>query len=116
MASPCPRNDFLCKTGDLLLPKSLRRNLETYVVGNEKTSVYVTYWSVIHFVSGLLIVYFFDTSYWNGFLIHTVWEIYQILIRNTPIHTLRGKLDIVMDTTLFMLGMVVGKTILAFEP
>lgn len=109
MASPCQPNDFLCKTGDLLLPKSVRRNLETYVIGSDRTLFYVTYWSIMHFVSGVLIVYFFDTSYWNGFLIHTVWEVYQILVRNTPFHTLRGKLDVVVDTALFMAGMVVAK-------
>lgn len=109
MASPCPPNDFFCKTGDLLLPKSMRRILETYILGDDNTLLYVTYWSVIHFLSGFFLVYFFQTSYWNGFLIHTVWEVYQILVRNTHIRTLRGKLDIVTDTVLFMLGMGVGK-------
>lgn len=109
MASHCQPNDFLCKTGDLLLPKPVRRILETYIVGNDRSLLYMTYWSIMHFVSGALMVYFFDASYWNGFLIHTVWEVYQILVRNTPFHTLRGKLDVVVDTTLFMAGMVVAK-------
>lgn len=109
MASPCQPNDFLCKTGDLLLPKSVRRNLETYVIGSDRTLFYVTYWSLVHFVTGFGLVYLFNISYLFGFLIHTVWEIYQILVRNTPFHTLRGKLDVVVDTALFMAGMVVAK-------
>lgn len=109
MASHCQPNDFLCKTGDLLLPKSVRRILETYILGNDNTLLYVTYWTIVHFLSGFFLVYFFQISYWNGFLIHTVWEVYQILVRNTPFHTLRGKLDVFVDTTMFMLGMVVAK-------
>ena len=111
MASHCQPNDFLCKTGDLLLPKPVRRILETYIVGDDNTLLYVTYWSLVHVLSGFLLVYLFNLSYLNGFLIHTIAEIYQILVRNTPFHTLRGRVDIVTDTVLFMGGMVFSKVI-----
>jgi hypothetical protein len=106
---PCAPDDVLCRAGDLFLPKPVRKALETYIIGDDTTLVYVTYWTVLHFMSGILVAYL-GGSYVTGFWIHTAWEVFQIGVRNTPVHTLRGRVDIVTDTVFFMLGMVLFKT------
>jgi hypothetical protein len=54
-------------------------------------------------------VAYFGATYWTGFIIHTIWEIYQILVKNTPIHKLRARIDVITDTVAFMIGMFVYK-------
>lgn len=101
--------DILFLSGDLFLPKSVRNVLERYYIGNDRSLVYVTNWSLIHFLSGILTAWILVTRYpgydplWTGFLIHTMWEIWQLAVHNTP-WTLRGVVDIGMDTLLFMIG------------
>lgn len=108
--------DFLTRTGDLLLPKPVLRILEYYHIGNSKSLIYVTNWSLVHLMSGILVGYILYTYYseydyyWTGFWIHNAWEFWQWIIYNTP-HTLRGVLDIGMDTFLFMSGMVFFSTL-----
>ena len=45
------------------------------------------------------------SSFLIGFVIHTIWEAWQVLITRTP-NTQRGKVDTVVDTVLFLLGFV----------
>ncbi len=103
--------DVLFLSGDLFLPKSVRAFLEQYWIGNERSVVYITNWSLVHLVSGFLTGYILATYwptyayYWTGFLIHSVWELWQILVKNTPYWTLRGRVDVVTDTVLFIGGM-----------
>jgi hypothetical protein len=107
--------DILYLSGDVFLPKRMRTVLERYHIGNDRSLVYVTNWSILHFftgfLTGILLMSFFPTYdyYWTGFLVHTVWEIWQVLVSNTPWWTLRGWVDIGMDTLLFMLGMALVK-------
>jgi hypothetical protein len=96
--------DILYRSGDVFLPKSVRDVLERYYIGNDTSLFYFTNWSLVHFFSGMGVAYFTE-SYLNGFLLHTIWEFWQIIIRNTPL-TLRGLIDIVVDTVMFMMGMV----------
>lgn len=106
--------DVLYLSGDVFLPLHVRKVLERYHFGNNKSLLYITNWSLIHLVSGFLLglvllsVYPSYDYYWTGFWIHTVWELWQILVSNTPWWTLRGQLDVVMDTALFMAGMYVA--------
>lgn len=111
MASHCPPNDFMCKTGDLLLPRPVLRFLETYIIGNDRSLVYISFWSVFHLGMGVVTARYITDSYWNGLLIHSLAELYQIVVKNTPIETLRGKLDVVMDTVFFMTGMFLARYI-----
>jgi hypothetical protein len=103
--------DALMLSGDLFLPKSVRTFLERYWVGNDRSLVYITNWSIVHIFSGvvtgwILLAYFpkYD-YYWSGFWFHTFWEVWQIVVSNTPWWTLRGRVDVVTDTVMFMLGM-----------
>ena len=99
--------DLLFLSGDLFLPKSVRSFLEIYHLGNDRSLVYINNWSLLHGLSGVLVAWILNTSnpYWVGFLIHSVWELWQLLVRNTP-WSLRGVIDIGVDTGFFMLGMV----------
>lgn len=103
--------DALYLSGDLFLPKSVRTFLERYWIGNDKTLIYVTNWSLMHVLSGILVGAILLNKfpeysyYWTGFWVHSVWELWQVLVKNTPYWTLRGFLDIWMDTLLFMIGM-----------
>jgi hypothetical protein len=95
-------------SADLFLPKSVQKFLGYYYVGSDTSKFYLTNWSVLHFLSGIFTALFLQSRtkhiYWVSFLIHTLWEIWQILVRKTPITTLRGQIDTVVDTALFMAG------------
>ncbi len=103
--------DALYLSGDLFLPKSVRTFLEYYWIGNDRSLVYINNWSLVHVLSGLVVGYLLTTYaatysyYWVGFLIHSVAEVWQILVKNTAYWTLRGRVDVVTDTVLFMGGM-----------
>jgi hypothetical protein len=102
--------DLLFLSGDLFLPKPIRTFLEQYWIGNDQSLVYITNWSILHMLSGIAVGYSLNyrspsAYYWTGFLIHTAWELWQILVKNTPYWTLRGRVDVVTDTGMFMGGM-----------
>lgn len=100
----------LYASGDLFLPREVRQFLETYLIGNAHSVFYLSMWSFMHMLSG--IVYsFVDRSYWNYFLLHTIWELWQLYIQMTPIHTLRGVVDIGTDTIMGLLGVWIGRRI-----
>jgi len=89
--------------GDLFLPQPVKSFLETYLVGNDQSLVYVTLWTVVHFFSGVLTAQFLTTSLSVAFWIHTAWEVLQLVIKNTP-WTVRGFVDILVDTGFFLGG------------
>lgn len=107
--------DILYLSGDVFLPKKMRTVLERYHIGNDKSLVYVTNWSIMHFFTGfftgILLLSFYPEYdyYWTGFWIHTLWEVWQILVSNTPWWTLRGQVDVVVDTVIFLAGMYLAK-------
>ena len=101
---------MLYRSGDVFLPKPVRDVLQHYWIGSEKSTFYITNWSIVHFLSGIATAYLLAQSktreniYLVAFLIHTLWELWQIYIGMTPIRTLRGQVDITVDTVLFMIG------------
>jgi hypothetical protein len=103
--------DILFRSGDLFLPKGVRDFLEYYYIGNGKSTLYVTNWSIIHFLTGILLTNYLLKKRMNiyeivliTFIIHTIWELWQIYGGNTPIGTLRGQIDVLVDTVFFMAG------------
>ena len=105
-------DDIIYRSGDVFLPKSVRTILETYLIGNATSKFYVSVWSLVHFLSGVLTAWmllnYFPTFsfYKTGFWIHTAWEYWQIFIGMTKYYTFRGALDVVTDTAFFMGGML----------
>lgn len=102
---------ILFHSGDLFLPTPVKKFLEQYWIGNDTSLFYVSWWTFIHFLNGILtgflLIYMNSAStyYWSGFLIHTLWELWQIIGKNTPIWTARGQIDVITDTSAFILGM-----------
>jgi hypothetical protein len=107
-------------SGDLFLPVWMRRILDIYLIGNDKTLFYVNIWSLIHAISGTLTLLILLTyTQWSiqtmsiaAFGIHTIWELWQLLITNTP-RTSRGVIDILTDTVFYMAGFIVPMWLLA---
>ena len=104
---------WLYRSGDVFLPASVRAVLERYHIGNAKSLFYITNWSLVHLVSGIitgyiLTTYFPSWSYYTtGFIVHGLWELWQIFIGMTKWKTTRGLIDIVVDTVMFMIGMII---------
>jgi hypothetical protein len=98
MGEPVMR-DWFYRSGDIFLPRKYVDMLDTYIVGSKTSNFYLNYWTVLHGLSGLLFAYFFDSKnvYFQFFIAHSLWELWQIFIGMTPIN-LRGFIDIVVDT------------------
>ena len=96
------------RSGDLFMPTKIREFLYINIIGSDKTLFYISYWSIIHLISGIL-TWIIVGDYLNGFLIHTIWEFWQKIIGMT-VWDLRGGIDTLMDTVLFMIGMVGAAT------
>jgi hypothetical protein len=96
-------------SGDLFLSKPVRDVLETYLIGDDKSLFYISLWSFMHMLSGVL--FSFVSNSLQGYLvIHTIWELWQIYIKMTPIHTVRGAIDIFTDTFMGVLGFTLAAT------
>ena len=102
--------EILFKSGDLFLPTSLRRFLEIYWVGTNTSLMYVNNWSLVHFLSGIVVAQVITRTmpeknlFRTSFMIHTLWELWQIVGKNTLIGTPRGQVDVLVDTAFFMAG------------
>jgi hypothetical protein len=94
-------------SGDLFLPKPVRTILETYIIGNDTSVFYITLWSFMHMLSGVLFS-FVNNSLVNYVIVHTIWEIWQIYIGMTKINTLRGISDVFVDTIMGMIGFILA--------
>jgi len=110
--------DILFRSGDLFLPTPVRAFLETYYIGSDTSLFYITNWTFVHALVGVVLaLYLFpsmtkEAAMWRIFWIHSAWELWQIIGKNTPIHTLRGILDVFVDTTATMLGAwITGKVL-----
>jgi hypothetical protein len=106
----------LFKSGDAFLPPIITNFLYRYILGSDKTLLYVNYWSIVHMISGmivasLLVRFTHFTNKWTlygiGFVIHSLWECWQIYIGMTNTKRLRDVLDIGTDTVFFLMGMFI---------
>jgi hypothetical protein len=99
--------DKMKASGDLFLPSTIKQFLYINIIGSDKSLIYISYWSILHFISGFLIgliIPNYNAYYWTGLLIHTLWELWQKFIGMT-VWNLRGGIDTIMDTILFIFGM-----------
>ena len=106
--------DIIYNSGDVFLPEKVKNILGTDLIGNSKKTFYVSGWSIVHFINGIIIGYLY--LYFKGdsrlyflkmFIIHTIWECWQMLIGMAKPYKLTGRsslIDTIMDTILFMLG------------
>ena len=102
---------WIYQSGDIFLPKEVRKILETYWIGGPKTIFYVTNWTFMHMLSGVLTAHSISVwfpkapLFWTGFVLHTLWELWQMTIGMTKFKSLRGQVDVVVDTISFLIGM-----------
>jgi hypothetical protein len=101
-------SSWLYRSGDVFLSPAARAFLRTYIVGDDESLFYISYWSVVHMISGIVFALLWSpkaSPYMAGFAVHTCWEAWQIFIGMTPVGTARGFIDIITDTVMFMFGM-----------
>ena len=107
-------NKIIYKSGDFFIPQSIKKVLDILLYKNFNYSFYVEIWHIVHFFSGILIGLIYihlgyskDAYLWNLFIIHTVWEYWQVYIgmskplRLTYHHNL---FDMIFDSFLFIVG------------
>jgi hypothetical protein len=109
------------KSGDAFLPDYISDVLGIDLIGSSKKTFYISYWSFIHLISGILCGHLIrkknfylyiasdeNTNYYATLLIiHTIWEAWQVIIGQSFPLTLVGPgnlIDTVVDTVMFMLG------------
>jgi hypothetical protein len=102
-------------SGDLFFPKPIREVLETYLIGNDTSLFYINLWSFMHLLSGVLFSLVSNSSLQDYVVIHTTWELWQIYIKMTPIHTVRGAIDIFTDTIMGIIGFIISETYTPFK-
>jgi hypothetical protein len=109
------KDGLFFRSGDLFLNKRMRKFLETFLIGSYDSSIYITYWSILHFISGIITSYILHIyapniqhPYSVGFAGHTLWEGWQVYIGMSRPWNWKGHngfTDFTMDTALFMAGM-----------
>jgi hypothetical protein len=106
--------NIIYNSGDAFLPEKIKNILGTDLIGTSSKTFYVSGWSIVHIINGIIIGYIY--LYFTGdrrlytfklFIIHTIWEFWQILIGMAKPYKLTGRsnlIDSIMDTIFFMLG------------
>lgn len=105
---------LLYNSGDVFLPKNIQNILKKGFYFDSTSTFYINGWTFLHFISGLIVgwVYLYlkkpiDNYFLKLFIIHTIWELWQILIGMSHPFKITGNsniLDIIIDTLAFMLG------------
>lgn len=105
---------ILYSSGNVFLPDKVKNFLEKDIIGSSKKTFYISWWSVIHIINGILfgwlyLYYSFPIHNFllNMLIIHTLWELWQMLIGMAKPMNLTGKsnlIDTIIDTLLFMGG------------
>jgi len=114
--------NILYNSGDLFLPKRIRNFLSTDILGSSDDTFYISYWSLIHFMSGILAGQAYTAFgankknyYATMIFVHTLWELWQIYIGMAKPYKLKGSsnlVDTIVDTILFMSGTYIFKNLI----
>ncbi len=109
------KDSLLFRSGDLFFGPEMRKFLETFLIGSYDSPIYITYWSILHFISGIITAYILHTyvpnikhPYSVGFALHTLWELWQVYIGMSRPWNWKGHngfIDFIMDSALFLAGM-----------
>jgi hypothetical protein len=103
------KDSWVYRSGDIWLPRRYVALLGTYLIGDDTTLFYITYWHGMHLLSGvlfglLLLFYKVPSPVLTYLVLHTLWELWQLWIGMTK-PTVRGLLDIGVDTLAGLLGL-----------
>lgn len=107
-------------SGDVFLPEPIKNFLSIFIYKYPNTKkesnliFYIQWWSIVHFISGIVVGFLYlyygyqiQNYFLYMFMIHTLWEIWQIIIGMSKPYNLIGRnglIDTITDTTLFMIG------------
>jgi hypothetical protein len=111
-------NKLIYSSGDVFLPESVRNILGNiiYKYPNSDTSYifYIQGWTFIHFLNGIISGYLYlyfsykkSNYFLNLFILHTLWETWQVIIGMSKPWKITGRnniIDTIVDTISFMLG------------
>ena len=110
---------IIYSSGDIFFPENIKRILSTDIIGTSIKTFYISGWSIVHFISGIIFGYLYlyfnyDIRFYTlkMLTIHTMWELWQTLIGMAKPYKLSGKsnlVDSIMDTILFMMGAYIIK-------
>jgi hypothetical protein len=116
--------EFLYNSGDAFLPDPIKKILYFNIIGDSKKTFYISGWSIIHFISGIIFGFFYlhfnfniSMYYIYLFILHSFWELWQTIIGMAhPFKIIGGGniVDIIIDTFLFMSGAFLWKYLKAF--
>jgi hypothetical protein len=105
---------IIYNSGDAFLPEKLKNILGTDLIGTSTKTFYVSGWSIVHLINGIIIGYLYLHFKYDSrlyflklFIIHTMWELWQMLIGMAKPYKLTGRsniIDTIMDTIFFMFG------------
>jgi EamA domain-containing membrane protein RarD len=105
---------IIYSSGDIFLPEKVKDILGTDLIGTSKKTFYVSGWSIVHLSSGIIFGYIYLYFKWDSemyiykmFILHTIWEFWQMLIGMSKPYKLTGRsnlIDTIMDTIFFMSG------------
>ena len=108
-------------SGDAFLPEKLTNIRGIDLIGSNKKSFYVSGWSIVHFVNGILVGYIYlyfrqdiNLYFYKMLILHTIWELWQMLIGMAKPYKLTGRsslVDSIMDTIFFLAGTYVVRKI-----
>ena len=111
-------SQVIYNSGDVFLPEFIRNALGKiiYKYPNSDTNYtfYIQGWTFIHFLNGIIFGYLYlsfgyikNNYFINMFILHTLWEVWQIIIGMSKPWTIIGRNNIVdtfVDTFVFLLG------------
>jgi hypothetical protein len=121
--------EILLHSGDIFLSPKVNKFLLTDIIGNKNDTFYISNWSLIHLITGIIFGYIvneylvletsdllIDNYYFKMFILHTIWELWQVFISMSNPFKLVGHnnlIDTIVDTLLFMLGAYIYKEFLS---
>jgi len=115
-------NKLIYNSGDVFLPKEVRDTLAKGIYFDSSNILYLNGWTILHFISGIITGYIYlylnkpiSNYYYKLFIIHTIWELWQMLIGMSKPWSIYGNsnlIDIIIDTLVFMLGAYTYKQII----
>lgn len=112
---------IIYNSGDVFLPTPVKKLLATDLIGSSQRTFYISGWSIMHFLSGLICGILYNRAgilrpekyYLNLFIIHSLWELWQVVIGMSHPLKLIGRsnlVDIILDTVFFMFGAYLAKS------
>ncbi len=111
--------NIIYNSGDVFLPERVKKLLSTDFIGTSTKTFYVSGWSIVHFINGIILGYLYlyfkgnrKQYFFKMLILHTIWELWQMLIGMSKPYMLTGRsnlIDTIMDTLFFMLGAFIVK-------